>query len=474
LFGKEIYGVMKELKAAFDPEARLNPGKVVEPLSPTDNMRYGEGYQIRGIRTYLDWSSDKGFDRAVGMCNGQGVCRKLDEGIMCPSYKATHDEKDTTRARANALGAVLSGKLPQDALTSREMQGVYDLCISCKACKTECPSSVDAAKMKLEFLAHYNKSHGLPLRRRILGRIHDVSKFSSNAPSLSNLIIDNPITKLISSRIGIAPERSLPLLSREDFITWFNNRNRRAINGNGKKVVYFHDTWVTYYTPEVGKAAVRLLEAAGFQVIIEEKRVCCGRPMLSEGMVEEARELAWKNVSTLLPYVSEGIPVVGTEPSCMLAFRDEYIYLLPQDEYAISLAENSYLLAEFLYGLHRKEGLEMKWKDKGPRVLYHGHCHERSMIGDKAALKLLSLSGCGAEVSGAGCCGMAGSFGYESEHYGISRAIGQDRLFPKVKETAYDTVIAVSGFSCEHQIEHFTGRQTKQISLILADQLRDS
>lgn len=474
LFGEELYGAMKELKSAFDPDARLNPGKIVEPLSPTENLRYGPSYETIKLKTHLDWSRDMGFDQAVELCNGQGVCRMLDEGIMCPSYKATRDEKDTTRARANALRAVLSGVVTQDTLTSSEMHEVYELCISCKACKTECPSKVDAAKIKLEFLSHYNKTHGLSLRRRLFGHIHDLSKYSSKTPRLSNLLIDNPVTKTILSKVGVTFERTLPLVSGEDFTTWFKMRSRRAENYNGKKVVYFHDTWASYYLPEVGKSAVRLLEAAGFEVILEEKRVCCGRPMLSEGMVKEARDLAWKNVSILLPYVKNGIPVVGTEPSCILAFRDEYRYLLPQDEYAETLAENSYLLGEFLYNLHKKKKLDISWKDEGPDVLYHAHCHERSMIGDNTALELLKISGCKVEASGAGCCGMAGGFGYESEHYGVSRAIGEDRLFPKVKESAYDTVVAVSGFSCGHQIEHFTGRKIKHMSTVLAGQLRDS
>ena len=474
LFGKEIYGAMRELKSAFDPEGRLNPGKVVEALSPVENMRYGEGYQVKGIKTYLDWSSDNGFDGAVGMCNGQGVCRKLDEGVMCPSYKATRDEINTTRARANALGAVLSGSLPEDALTSGDMHRVYDLCISCKACKSECPSKVDAAKMKLEFMAHYNKSHRPSLRDRLFGHIHDFSRISSKSPSLSNLLTDNKIAKVLLSGIGVTPERSLPLLSGENFVTWFNKRKRGRLPGTQDKVVYFHDTWVTYYRPEVGKAAVRLLEAAGFQVILEEKRVCCGRPVLSKGMVEEARRLAERNVSLLTPYVRDGIPVIGTEPSCVLGFRDEYLYLLPESKDASLLAENSYLLDEFLYGLHKQGKLGINWNGEGPCVLYHGHCHERSMLGDTAPLDLLSLSGCSAEPSTAGCCGMAGSFGYESEHYGVSRSIGEDRLFPKVREAPPDTVIVVSGFSCGHQIEHFTQSNTKHICELLAAQLKDS
>ena len=306
LFGEKLYGAMRELKGIFDPEGLMNPGKIVEALSPVDNLRYGAQYQTTPIKTNLDWSSDEGFERAVGMCNGQGVCRNTGEGVMCPSYRATRDEKDTTRARANTLGAVLSGTLPESALVSKEMRQVYELCISCKACKTECPSSVDAAKMKLEFMGHYNKAHGVSLRSNILGHMHEIAKLSSNSPTLSNILIDNPLTKLMLSALGISPNRALPLLSHENFIARFKYSKDSYSNEDKKKVVYFHDSWATYYTPQVGIAAVRVLEEAGFEVIIEERRVCCGRPALSEGMIEKARGLAWRNVSTLIPYVEEG------------------------------------------------------------------------------------------------------------------------------------------------------------------------
>jgi Fe-S oxidoreductase len=462
---------MKELKAAFDPGGVYNPGKVVDPESPLDNLRYGDRKEPYHIRTNLDWSQDRGFLGAVEMCNGQGVCRKLGEEIMCPSYMATRDERDTTRARANALRAVLSGAFGRDSLAGENLYGVFDLCISCKACKTECPSKVDAAKMKTEFLSHYHEKHGMSLRDRFFSDVHGASRIASLAPGVSNALIGNPVTKLLLSRMGIHPERTLPILAGESFTGWFYGRREKP-GTSGRKVIFFHDTWVTYYHPEVGKSAVELLEAAGFEVILVRERVCCGRPMLSKGMIEPAREMASKNVSLLAPYVREGIPVVGTEPSCILTFRDEYMDLLPGNDDARSLAENSFMLSEFIHRLHRSGELNIEWKQDAQEILYHGHCHERSLAGLAAPLGMLASSGCRAEESGAGCCGMAGSFGYESEHYGISKTIGEDRLFPAVRNAAPETVIAVSGVSCRHQIEHFTGRKVKHIAQVLAGRIR--
>ncbi|MEW6145260.1 MAG: FAD-linked oxidase C-terminal domain-containing protein [Thermodesulfobacteriota bacterium] len=471
LFGPALYGAMRELKAAFDPAGMFNPGKVVDPGSPLENLRYGDRKEPYEIRTKLDWSRDRGFPEAVGMCNGQGVCRKLGEGIMCPSYMATRDERDTTRARANALRAVLSGALGRDSLAGEDMYGVFDLCISCKACKTECPSKVDAAKMKTEFLSHYHERHGMSLRDRFFSDIHGASRIASLAPALSNALLGNPVTGLLLSRLGIHRARTLPRLSSKSFTEWFYGRTKRA-GAPGRKIVFFHDTWVTYYHPEVGKSSVELLEAAGFEVILVRERVCCGRPMLSKGMIEEARERARKNVSTLAPFTREGIPVVGTEPSCILTFRDEYMDLLPGNDDARSLAENSFMLSEFLNRVQRERGLNIEWSGDAQNILYHGHCHERSLAGLAAPLGMLAASGCRAQESGAGCCGMAGSFGYESEHYDISKTIGEDRLFPAVRNAAPETVIAVSGVSCRHQIEHFTGRKVKHIAEVLAGRIR--
>ena len=469
LFGENLYSAMKELKAVFDPEGIFNPGKVVDGPPPENNLRFGKSYRSLNIKTYLDWSSDNGFEGAVEMCNGQGVCRKLEEGIMCPSYMATRNEIDTTRARANALRAIASGKMAEDAMCSHEMHDVFDLCLSCKACKSECPSSVDAAKMKLEFLAHYHAKHGYSIRDRLFGNIHKMSRLTSYLPSISNLIINSSISKQILSRIGIHTQRTLPNLSNTNFMNWFKNQPQ-AVGNNS--VIYFNDTWSTYYTPEVGKAAVRLLEAAGFEVILVEKRVCCGRPMLSKGMIESARENALNNVLLLADYVRDGIPVIGTEPSCILTFRDEYLDLLPNNDDAKLLSSNSYMIDEFLFKLYESSDLDIKWKEKGPEVFYHGHCNQRSLIGNHTAMEMLKLSGCKAIESGAGCCGMAGSFGYESEHFEVSKLIAEDRLLPAIRKTHSDTVIAVSGVSCRHQIEDFSDRKTKHIAEVLANQIR--
>jgi Fe-S oxidoreductase len=468
LFGKNIYSAMKELKSIFDPDNIFNPGKVVDAPLPTENLRFGE-YRPLVIKTFLDWSSDNGFSGAVEMCSGQGVCRKVDDGIMCPSYMATRNERDTTRARANSLRALVSGKLPKDSATSKEMYDVFDLCLSCKACKSECPSGVDAAKMKLEFLGQYHTKHGFTLRDKMFGHIHDMSRLRSIVKPISNFIEGISVTRYLLSQIGITSQRSQPRLSNESFINWFNNRPQPA---NINKVVYFHDTWVSYYHPDIGKAAVELLEAAGFEVLLVENRVCCGRPMLSKGMIEQARHLALKNVAALEPYVNEGIPVIGTEPSCILTFRDEYLDLLPGNSQAEALSKNSYLLDEFLFNLQQSNDLGIDWKDSGPEVFYHGHCHQRSLIGNSSAMELLSLSGCGVTESNAGCCGMAGSFGYEIEHFDISRRIAEDRLIPAVNNSSQKTVIAVSGVSCHHQIEDFTERKVKHIARVLADQMR--
>jgi FAD/FMN-containing dehydrogenase/Fe-S oxidoreductase len=472
LFGKELYGAMKELKSVFDPQGMFNPGKVVDAASANSHLRFGESYRPQSISTYLDWSSDNGFAGAVEMCSGQGVCRKLGDGIMCPSYIATKDEKDTTRARANVLRALVSGTLPPDAIDSQEMHEVFDLCLSCKACKSECPSGVDAAKMKLEVLGHYHAKHGFSLRDRLFGYVHEMSRYTSAVSAISNFAINNVLSKEILSKIGVHKDRSLPKLSNDNFTNWFNNKMQPAENNSNSKVIYFHDTWATYYHPEIGKAAVEILEAAGLEVIIVENRVCCGRPMLSKGMIEPARKQALKNVSILAPYAMQGIPIVGTEPSCVLTFRDEYIELLPQNEGAGILSQNSYVLDEFLLKLHKSGELNIDWKDSGPNVFYHGHCHQRSLIGNNSAMHMLSLSGCQVTESTAGCCGMAGSFGYESEHYEVSQTIAEDRLLPAIRKTNSDTVITVSGISCHHQIEHFSGRKTKHIAEVLASQIR--
>jgi Fe-S oxidoreductase len=475
IFGPELYGAMRELKHIFDPNGLMNPGKLADAPPMTENLRYGPKYNPVQIKTHIDFSREGGFMGAVEMCNGAAVCRKLKAGTMCPSYMATKDENDTTRGRANALRNALADNIlsPKD-FADKATYDVMDLCISCKACKTECPSSVDMAKIKIEFLAQYYEKHGIPLRARMMGHIHTLSRLAAPVAPLANLAMQTPLAKPVMKLMGVHPNRRLSPVGPRTFVRrWHAHQKqepaRRQTRG---KVVYFHDTWATYNYPEVGMAAVKLLEAAGYEVIVEERRACCGRPALSKGLVEVARKSARKNVQVLAPYAKQGIPIVGTEPSCLLTLRDEYRDLLPGDADMEAVASQSFMFDELLARLHAEGTLGIQWRgNTGPEVLFHGHCHQKALIGVGPSMTMLTAAGCRPTESGAGCCGMAGSFGYEDEHYDVSRKIGEERLFPTIRETPMDVTISTVGVSCHQQVEHFTHRRTKHIAEVLADRI---
>jgi FAD/FMN-containing dehydrogenase/Fe-S oxidoreductase len=476
IFGPELYQAMREFKQIWDPRGLMNPGKKVDAPPLIENLRYGPAYHAREPKTFLDFSGDGGFARAVEMCNGAAVCRKLKAGTMCPSFMATRDEKDSTRGRANALRDALAGDtLDQAGLASKEVYDVLDLCLSCKACKTECPSSVDMAKMKTEFLAHYNEAHGTPLRSRVFGHIHDLSKLASPVAPLVNLGMRLGLDRPVKQVLGIAAERSLsPFAFRTFSDRWHAHQQRHAGRSRETRgfAVYFHDTFAEYNYPRIGVAAVKLLEAAGFEVVVEERRACCGRPMLSKGLVEEARKLARRNVEVLAQYARQGIPIIGTEPSCILTLRDEYKDLLPNDPDVEAIARETYMIDEFLAKLDKIGDLGIVWKDgPQPDILFHGHCHQKALIGMGPSMAMLANAGCAARESGAGCCGMAGSFGYEAEHYNVSQKVGEDRLFPAVEAASAETTVSVAGVSCRQQIEHFTGRKTEHIAEVLAGRI---
>lgn len=475
IFGPELYQAMREFKAIFDPRGLMNPGKKVDAPPMTEHLRYGPTYRPPEIKTHLDFSQEGGFLRAVEMCNGAAVCRKLKAGTMCPSYMATKDEQDTTRGRANALRNALAGRtFERSDFTSQATYDVLDLCLSCKACKTECPSSVDMAKLKTEFLAHYYEAHGTPLRARVFGHIHTISKLTAPVALIANLGLRTPLARPVMRALGVHPERKLSPFARRTFVTrWRSHREHRPPTQQTRgRVVYFHDTFTTYNYPRVGVAAVKLLEAAGFDVVVEERRACCGRPMLSKGLVGDARKVARKNVALLASQARAGTPIVGTEPSCILTLRDEYLDLLPNDPDAAAVAGQAFMIDEFLAKLAAADDLGIKWKDSpGPEVLFHGHCHQKALIGVGPSLAILKAAGCRPIDSGTGCCGMAGSFGYEAEHYDVSRKIGEDRLFPAVNAAKPETAIAVAGVSCRQQIEHFTARKTRHIAEVLAGRI---
>jgi FAD/FMN-containing dehydrogenase/Fe-S oxidoreductase len=475
IFGPELYAAMKEFKAIFDPAGLMNPGKIVDAPSMTENLRYGPKYSPVQIKTRLDFTNEGGLIGAIEMCNGAAVCRKLKAGTMCPSFMATKDENDSTRGRANALRNALSGNiLSPDDFASKKTYDTLDLCLSCKACKTECPSSVDMAKIKVEFLAHYYEKHGTPLRARMMGHIHTLSKIAAPVAPLANLALRTPLARPGMSLMGVHRDRKLSAFDRNTFVhRWRRHRKHTPTPSVTRgKVVYFHDTFATYNYPRIGLAAVKLLEAAGFEVVVEERRACCGRPMLSKGLVEAARKTARKNVSVLAPYAKQGIPIIGTEPSCILTLRDEYNDLLPNDPDVEVLAQSSFMIDEFLAKLDSVGDLGINWKENtGPEVFFHGHCHQKALIGVGPSMAILSAAGCRPTESGAGCCGMAGSFGYEAEHYEVSKKIGEERLFPAIEDTAMDVQISVTGVSCRQQVEHFTGRGTRHIAEVLASRI---
>jgi FAD/FMN-containing dehydrogenase/Fe-S oxidoreductase len=450
MYGPEILRAFSEVKALFDPEGVLNPGVIVDPPPMDRQLRIGPGRRRLPVNTNLDFSSQGNFAAAVELCNGSGFCRKKTGGTMCPSYMVTLDEKDTTRARANMLRSVIDGTLPPEELTGERMKEVMDLCVGCKACKTECPSQVDVASMKTEVLSQMGREHGFSVRQKAAGHIRRQLALAALFPSLYNAVASTRLARRAAALAGIDTRRSLPKVTNKTF----SKRFPSLPQGEGPaEVALFNDTWNEYQRPEVGVGAVRLLAAAGARVRLP-KVVCCGRPMLSEGLVDEARKNARRNVDLLYPLVEGGVPLVGLEPSCILTIRDDYEKLLPDDERVQKIAEATHLFEEALLELDPQLPLH-----EGSPVLLHGHCHQKALVGTGPTERALSLaSGADVEVVDSGCCGMAGLFGYEAGHYEVSMKMGERRLFPAVRE-AEDRVVVAPGTSCREQISDGTSRR---------------
>jgi FAD/FMN-containing dehydrogenase/Fe-S oxidoreductase len=450
MYGPEILRAFSEVKALFDPEGMLNPGVIVAPPPMDRQLRIGPGRRRLSINPNLDFSGQGNFAAAVELCNGSGFCRKKTGGTMCPSYMVTLDEKDTTRARANMLRSVIDGTLPPEELTGERMKEVMDLCVGCKACKTECPSQVDVASMKTEVLSQMGKTHGFSVRQKAAAHIRRQLALAALSPSLYNALAGTRPVRRAAALAGIDPRRSLPEVAHMTF----SKRFPSLPQGEGPaEVALFNDTWNEYQRPEVGVGAVRLLAAAGAKVYLPEV-VCCGRPMLSEGLVDEARKKARRNVDLLYPFVERGVPLVGLEPSCILTIRDDYAKLLPNDERVRELAGATRLFEEALLELDPELPLH-----QGSPVLLHGHCHQKALVGTGPTERALSLaSGADVRVVDSGCCGMAGLFGYEAGHYEVSMKMGERRLFPAVRGSEGRVVVA-PGTSCREQILDGTGRR---------------
>ena len=473
MFGSQIYQALTEVKKAFDPNGIMNPGKIVNAPPMTENLRFGKDYNTIKIDTYFDFSSQDGFGRAIEMCNGVGACRKTLTGTMCPSFIGTREEEHSTRGRANALRSIISGALPHTEFTNERLQEVLDLCLGCKACKAECPSNVDMAKIKYEVLAHYHKANGLPLHRRLFGEIGAVAPIASMFAPFSNWAVNNGISKWIAEKlVGVDRRRDMPTFVRPTYEQWFRKRGSKQTSE--KKVVLFPDTFMNYSEPAIGKAAVGLLEACGFEVLLPEKR-CCGRPLISEGMLDRAIENAAYNIDVLRDYANAGIPIIGCEPSCTSAITDDYVELIGTQD-AKRVAEATCSFAEFFAHLAKKDDLPLAFSAEQREILLHGHCHQRALVGIEPTVQMLSLP---AEykvtVIDSSCCGMAGAFGYEKAHYDLSMKIGELRLFDAVREKPPGSfTLSAAGFSCRHQLEDGTGVQASHpVEVLHAAILKD-
>jgi FAD/FMN-containing dehydrogenase/Fe-S oxidoreductase len=471
MFGSKLVRAFEAVKDSFDPHGLFNPGKIVRPHKMDDRslFRYPPGYAPQRIDTALDWSAWGGFDRAAEMCNNNGECRKFDAGVMCPSYRVTGDEQHLTRGRANTLRQALTGQLGPDALTSDAMRATLDLCVSCKGCKRECPTGVDMARMKIEFRHAWNRRHGLTLKEKLIAYLPRYAPVAAKVAAAMNLRDRVPGLAALSERLlGFSARRSLP--------QWRGDRFRddeASTSSATKEVVLMVDTFTRYFEPENARAALRVLEAAGYRVhlptaIDKGRPLCCGRTFLAEGLVDEARREMQRVIEALAPHVARGTAIVGLEPSCLFTFKDELLAVLPGRD-ADALFARAMLFEEFLAAEHKAGRLDLPLKAiEQKKALVHGHCHQKAfavMGSVQAALKLIPQLD--VKVIESSCCGMAGAFGYEASHYDVSMKMAELSLLPAVRAAGRDTLLVADGTSCRHQIRDGAGREAIHVARVL-------
>ncbi|HTE13900.1 MAG TPA: FAD-linked oxidase C-terminal domain-containing protein, partial [Burkholderiales bacterium] len=484
-FGPKLTQAFGEIKDIFDPKGLLNPGKIVRPSKQDDRslFRFKPGYKTIPIKTALDWQEWGGLDKAVEMCNNNGHCRKFDAGTMCPSFRVTREEQHLTRGRANTLRLALSGQLGPDAFTSDEMHKAMDLCVSCKGCRRECPTGVDMAKMKIEFLHHYKQRHGYTFKDKLIAGLPHYAPWVSRLGPLANMA-----QALAKGFVGFASQRSLPKWASNAFHKTIPSRSTgqghiwSGAEGHGgnekhREIVLFIDTFNNYFEPENAQAALKVLQAAGYTVHIphaknESRPLCCGRTFLANGMVDKARAEAQRTIDTLLPYIERGVPIIGLEPSCLLGMRDEFVSMMPNPQSA-ELALNAYLLEEFIARELDASRFKLNLKPLAQKkALLHGHCHQKAFAAMPAVLRVLKLiPELETELIESSCCGMAGSFGYDVEHYDVSMQMAEASLLPKVRKAGKDTLIIADGTSCRHQIHDGAQREAMHVARVLAQAL---
>lgn len=473
MFGDKIYEAFREIKATFDPQAILNPGKIVDSPGLTANLRYGAGYQTQSVPTFFDYSDYGGWGRAVEMCSGLGACRKTLTGTMCPSYMATREEAHSTRGRSNVLRLAINGQLGSAGLGERGVREVLDLCLECRACKTECPVGVDVGRFKSEFLASLWEREPPPPGVRLIGHARQLARMGSLFAPLSNALARSAPLRWLNERyLGIDRRRRLPTWTWRTFEHQFHERDL-ASTGGPPALYLFNDTWTNYVSPEIGLAAVRLIERAGARVALAANR-CCGRPLISQGLLNAARQLALENTRVLYPAAERGLPLLFCEPSCLSAVVEDAPDLLRGEDarHARVVAEGAMLVEEYLEArLSAGEG-DLRFGPGPGRIVVHGHCHQKAMGRLDAAARLLGrIEGCTVEVLDAGCCGMAGSFGYMKNHYEVSRAIGERRLLPRARALLPGERLVASGTSCRHQVAELAGVEAVHPIRLLAEQV---
>jgi FAD/FMN-containing dehydrogenase/Fe-S oxidoreductase len=473
MFGSRITRAFENVKDTFDPTGLFNPGKIVRPSKMDDRslFRFKPGYTTKIPDTVLDWSEWGGFAGAVEMCNNNGACRKADAGVMCPSFRASGEEQHLTRGRANTLRLAISGQLSEDAFTSDDLYDTMDLCVGCKGCKRECPTGVDMSRMKIEFLHHYRGKHGVPLKDKLIGYLPHYAPLASKFSYLFNLRDRIPgLAWLSEALLGFSQKRSLPQWHPRPFRS---TEVTMSAKPNQPEVVLLADTFNTYFEPENLRAAIRVLEAAGYRVhvpVIEasNKPLCCGRTYLATGMIEKAKQTARDTIAALKPFVDRDVPIIGLEPSCLFTLRDEYTVLEPGAD-TLALAGKAKLFEEFLAEEHTAGRLFMNLKPlKTNKALLHGHCHQKAFDAMGAVERVLNLiPELSVETINSSCCGMAGAFGYEAEHFDMSMNMAELSLLPKVREADTDTLIVADGTSCRHQIHDGAKREALHVARIL-------
>ena len=479
MYGPELIKAFGEFKSTWDPDNKMNPNKVVNAYLPTENLRLGADYKPNDPKTYFKFPDDDGsFAKSALRCIGLGECRKQDSGSMCPSYMVTLEEEHSTRGRAHMLWEVLQGEVLRDGWKDERVKKALDLCLSCKACKSECPTNVDVATYKAEFLAHYYEEKSRPLHAYAFGMIDRWAQLGSKAPWLANFFSTAPgFRQILQSILHLAPQRTMPQLAGTTFQSWARKKRVPSLGGyagataSGKSdVILWADTFNNYFHPGTGQAALEVLQSAGFNVIVPQIHLCCGRPLYDFGLLDEAKRYLERVMTVLTKQIVAGVPLVVLEPSCASVFRDELRNLFPSDARAIKLRSQTFLLSEFL----ERHAPGYTPPQLSGKVLLHGHCHHKSIMGLGAEESLLKKTGAELQSIDSGCCGMAGPFGFEKDKYEVSQAVGERVLLPAVRNTSENALIVSDGFSCREQILQATGRHALHLAEALQLGLKKS